>query len=258
LVNIVDEFSEFQGFSELKFTVGVQIQVLIGMARIENILEYNVSSKIGLYRKIVKFFRNNNGPDQSFPENVGPTNLFNKLRELSIIKPENTNPPFNLDLSNCIEDSNITDENLVESETYSLEPISYLYLIEETTTEYFNDSGNICAYKYSFLNFGMSRNIKERYGNRGYKLLRLYRGHTAVITEIENILKSSFQFKMRFDRFNRRTKEHIDDSSLFDKLIELLTSEAKERGLDDVLEEHKSSIAKDIALKPSHAKLLNT
>ncbi len=236
LVNKFDEeFSPI--YSNLYDSFGVYVQVLMDKGKFENVNEYSFDNKRAMWNNVKSFFCENGG-ECSVSERNAPDNLYNSLIYKNLItgtSEENSRFTVLIDPNY----SSSTPRDLITSSSPS-QGNWFFYLIEEWTVEKFrNNDNSVTKYIFRFLNIGITQDLKNRYRNHGYNLLKLYQGSKGDIQNIENILKDEFGENVRLNRFGKRTKEQFDDPEVIDRIIQRVDQITSENASLIVLDDYE-------------------
>ena len=225
LVNKTDD--DFEIYDSLADNYNVYIQVLMDMGLSSGVDSITYKTQTEMFRDVKKFFEDNHGN----PTRSEGNNLYNKLKDQGLIE-DLDGGGFKVNIASDY--SSDTPLEAVNVETKG-NLRYYLYLIMEYTVEKFIDaetSNNL--YKYTFLNIGITNDLRKRYKNQGFELLKLYEGDYATVKLIEDQIKVGYLNQVRINRFNRRTKEQFDNPVVIQNIINEVNRLAIQHKLIDI------------------------
>jgi hypothetical protein len=225
LVNTTDD--DFEIYDSLTDNYNVYKQVLMDMGLSRGLDSITYKTQTEMFRDVKKYFEDNHGITTRNEAN----NLYNILKAQGLIEDLDGG---GLKVNITSEYSSDTPIEVVNDKTKgSLR--YYFYLIMEYTVEKFIDgttSNNL--YKYTFLNIGITNDLRKRYRNQGFELLKLYEGDRSTVKLIEDSIKVRFSNHARYNRFNKVTKEQFDNQEVIQEVINEVNSLANQHGLIDI------------------------
>lgn len=244
LVNKTDD--DFEIYDGLADNYNVYVQVLMdkGLSSGEKSITYGTQTD--MFTDVKEFFEDNHGRSTR----SGAHNLYNKLKNEGLIE-DLVGGGFKVTIDSDF--SSDTPPSAVAVKPNKQNRSSYLfYLIKEYTVEKFIDlANNNIMYGYTFLNIGITRDLKQRYRNQGFELLKLYQGDYSIVKQLEDTIKTTYSRSARFNRFNTITKEQFDNQTVIDVIISDVNNLAIQHNLIDVTVDF--NVAKQINLLPAGA-----
>jgi hypothetical protein len=241
LVNKTDD--DFEIYDSLADNYNVYIQVLMDMGLSSGVDSITYKTQTEMFRDVKKFFEDNHGN----PTRSEANNLYNKLKDQGLIE-DLDGGGFKVNIASDY--SSDTPLETVNVQTKGRLRY-YFYLIMEYTVEKFNDAAGENLYKYTFLNIGITNDLRKRYRNQGFELLKLYEGDFPTVKLIEDQIKLPYSNRARYNRFNMVTKEQFDDQNVILDIINEVNRLANQHNLIDITANF--NVAKPNAMLPPGA-----